>query len=542
MTRVRAAGDAALLLESAGHRPATLAAAVTSAALPGVLDVIPGAATVLVTFQPGLADQDQLADVLERLPVSAQLPGRPQPPVEIDVCYDGPDLADVAALTGLPAGEVIARHRAGRYEVGWLGFAPGFPYLTGLDPALAAVPRLDTPRLAVPAGAVAIAAGLAAVYPAASPGGWRIIGHTSARLWDLDREPPALLAPGREVRFRAVGALAPTSPPPQAASDPAPTADRGLTPTAGRGLTVLQPGPLTTVQDLGRPGFGHLGVPRSGAADIGSLRRANELAGNVAGLACLEVTFGRLGVRFDSAALVAVTGAPAPIEVTGPDGDRRQPAAGTAFEVAAGSVLRLGAPRAGLRSYLAVDGGFDLRPVLGSRSADLRSGLGPEPLRAGQRLPLSSRPSGARSQDRPTSVTAGRHYLPPSGHVAASAGRLPGPGEVAELRIRPGPREDWFAPGALAVLTGALYRVTPASDRTGLRLTGPPVARASPAELPSEGVAAGSLQISHDGQPILLLADHPVTGGYPVIAVVRAADLGTAAHLRPGPQVRFRPT
>lgn len=132
--------------------------------------------------------------------------------------------------------------------------------------------------------------------------------------------------------------------------------------------------------------------------------------------------------------------------------------------------------------------------------------------------------------------------MPPSGHTAASAARLPGPGEVAELRILPGPREDWFAPGALAELTGGRYQVTPASDRTGLRLAGPPVARATPAELPSEGVAAGSLQISHDGQPILLLADHPVTGGYPVIAVVATADLGTAAQLRPGQQVSFRLT
>ncbi len=235
------------------------------------------------------------------------------------------------------------------------------------------------------------------------------------------------------------------------------------------------------------------------------------------------MTLGRLAVRFDGPAAVALTGAPAPIRVTGPDGARLEPPAGTAFEVAAGTVLRLGGPSTGLRSYLAVDGGFGVPPVLGSRSADLLSGLGPAPLRAGQRLPLGP----PRAKPRPP------------GAPSSAQTRLPVAGTVTELGVRLGPRADWFAPEAPGTLTSAVYEVTAASDRTGLRLTGPPLLRARPAELPSEGVATGSLQISHDGQPILLLADHPVTGGYPVIAVVRAADLGTAAQLRPGQQVRF---
>jgi KipI family sensor histidine kinase inhibitor len=526
--RALAAGDAAVLLEPASGRPAALAAAIRAAELPGVLDVIPGAATVLVTFEPGALHPDELARQADRLSPDAPRPGGQQPAIEIEVCYDGPDLPEVAAITGLTVPEVIERHQAGRYEVGWLGFSPGFGYLTGLDPVLAVVARLDTPRLAVPAGSVAIAGGLSAVYPAASPGGWRIIGRAGARLWDAERDPPALLAPGVPVRFRAVDELSPPDRPP-AAPGPARLA-------ADRGVEVLQPGPLTTVQDLGRAGLGHLGVPRSGAADAASLRAANALVGNEAGQACLEVTLGRLAVRFDGPAVVAVTGAPAPVRLTGPDGARLEPAAGTAFAVPAGTVLRLGAPPAGLRSYLAVDGGFDAPPVLGSRSADLLSGLGPSPLRAGQHLslgapPLGARPPGSRQPGaRPVTVTAG-----------AGRTRLPGPGAVTELRVIPGPRADWFEPGALAALTGADYHVTPASDRTGLRLAGPRLRRARTAELPSEGVAAGSLQVSHDGQPILLLADHPVTGGYPVIAVVRAADVGIAAQLRPGQPVRFQP-
>ena len=189
MIRALAAGDAAVLLEPAAAGPAALAAAITAAALPGVLDVIPGATTVLVSFEPGALDPDELAT-----PRGARLP-RPRPAAGRPAARRSRSRSATTGLTclmsprspGCPCAEVIERHQAAGYEVGWLGFSPGFGYLTGLDPVLAAVPRLDTPRLAVPAGSVAIAGGLAAVYPAASPGGWRIIGRTNMRLWDQER-------------------------------------------------------------------------------------------------------------------------------------------------------------------------------------------------------------------------------------------------------------------------------------------------------------------------------------------------------------------
>ena len=197
-----------------------------------------------------------------------------------------------------------------------------------------------------------------------------------------------------------------------------------------------------------------------------------------------------------------------------------------AFGVPAGALLRIGAPAAGLRTYLAVRGGVDVPAVLGSRSADLLSGLGPAPLRAGELLPLGSAgPAGAI--DTPA---------PRPGPVRGVARTGP-----AELRVRPGPRDDWFAPGAIELLCGSDYTVTPASDRTGVRLDGRALPRASgrTGELASEGVVTGALQVPPDGRPILLLADHPVTGGYPVLAVVRSADIGLAAQLRPGHRVRF---
>jgi KipI family sensor histidine kinase inhibitor len=548
---IRPAGDTALLLESAacladqeGNGAARLAAVIRAAALPGVTDVVPGAATVLVSYEPGACDPAGLASRLREV-ASAPAPPLPtdnQPDLIIPTVYDGPDLGQVAAVTGLSDAEVIARHAAARYRVGWLGFSPGFGYLTGLDPALAAVPRRASPRVSVPRGSVAIAGGLAAVYPAPSPGGWQLIGRTNRVLWDPGADPPTPLSPGRHLRFRVVDRLPSASPAPDFAP-----------PTGGdEAIEVLQPGLLTTVQDLGRPGLAHLGVPHSGAADPASLRRANRLAGNPDGAAGLEMTLGRLTLRFHDAAVVAVTGAPVPLTLiesdgpatsrgrdpadgpppvdghrptAGPGSGRAEPWRAAAFTVPAGAVLRLGAPAAGLRSYLAVAGGIDVQPELGSRSADRLSGLGPPPLRSGDRLPVGR----ARSPIRKRSDDWPRTDL-------AAVGADPVPlGAIA------GPRDDWFARDALADLATGSYLVTPASDRTGLRLAGSPLTRSPgrPGELPSEGVAAGSLQVTHDGQPILLLADHPTTGGYPVIAVVVSADLGLAAQLRPGQRVRF---
>jgi KipI family sensor histidine kinase inhibitor len=548
---IRPAGDAALLLaataddtDQEGNAAARLAAAIRAAALPGVADVVPGAATVLVSYEPGSWDAAFLASRLREVaggPVPA-LPAATQPDLVIPTVYDGPDLSRVAASTGLSETEVIARHAAVRYRVGWLGFSPGFGYLTGLDSALTAVPRRASPRVSVPAGSVALAGGLAAVYPAASPGGWQLIGRTNRMLWDPGQDPPALLAPGRHVRFRIVDQL----PPAPSAPGAAPST------VGGRVIEVLQPGLLTTVQDLGRPGLAHVGVPHSGAADAASLRSANLRAGNPDDAAGLEVTLGRLTVRFDAASVVAVSGAPVPltlIEGGGPPANRGrdpadggQPAGGrgpadgsgsgralpwqaAAFPVPAGSVLRLGAPTVGLRSYLAVAGGIDVQPDLGSRSADRLSGLGPAPLRPGDRLPVGR----ARSVIRKPADDG-----PRTDFSAVGA-------DPALLRVIAGPRDDWFAGDAIVALATESFQVTPASNRTGLRLAGPALTRSPdrPGELPSEGMAAGSLQVTHDGQPILLLADHPTTGGYPVIAVVVSADLGLAAQLRPGQRIRF---
>jgi len=283
-------------------------------------------------------------------------------------------------------------------------------------------------------------------------------------------------------------------------------------------IEVIAPGPYATVQDLGRPGYAHLGVPRSGAADEPSLRLANRLVGNPRNAAGIELTFGGARFRFTTGAWAAVTGAACPLELLRPRGTALWGMCAP-FWVPAGGELRLGTPRAGLRTYVAVRGGVDVPVTMGSRSADSLSGLGSPPLRAGTILPVG--PTGD---------------LPPITVDAAPSPRL----GAGVLRVLPGPRDDWFVPGALATLCAGPYEVGQDSNRVGVRMRGAHLERARSGELPSEGMVAGAVQVPPGGQPIVFLADHPPTGGYPVIAVLTSESLPWAAQLRPGDRIRFR--
>ena len=281
-------------------------------------------------------------------------------------------------------------------------------------------------------------------------------------------------------------------------------------------LVVVRAGPLTTVQDLGRGGWAHLGVPTSGAADRASLRLANRLVGNRERAAALEVTVGGLEVRAVAALTVAVTGASCPITVAGVPSPSR-----TVLPLPAGATLRLGAAVAGVRAYLAVRGGVDVPPVLGSRSTDTLSGLGPAALMDGDVLAAGSE-------------VAGWPVL------TIAPGAEPAGGTVRLAAIF-GPRDGSLAASGRDLLQHTTWRVSHRSDRVGLRLVGPPLPVLATTGMASEGVVRGAIQVPPGGEPVLFLADHPVTGGYPVVAVVAEADVDRAAQLRPGQGLRFEP-
>lgn len=275
-------------------------------------------------------------------------------------------------------------------------------------------------------------------------------------------------------------------------------------------LTVASPGPLTTVQDGGRPGWSHLGVPPSGAADAGALAAANRLAGNAPSAAALECLGGGLELTVSERSVLAVTGAAVAVHVGG------VPAPfGRGFVAGAGQRVSLGPVRSGARAYVAVAGGVDVTHVLGSAATDTLSGLGPAPLRAGDELRIGD--GGV------TAPTASRPVAP----------RAP----VSTLGVVPGPRLDWFAADALETLMSTPYEVSADSNRVGVRLSGAPVRQVVDDQLPSEGMVRGAVQIPPSGQPIVFGPDHPTTGGYPVVAVVVDAD--DVGQLMPGARLRF---
>ncbi|WP_198149989.1 urea amidolyase family protein [Castellaniella caeni] len=637
--RLLSCGDAAVLLEWRSlDQILALFPVARDSRPPGVTDLIPAARTLLVRFRPDQIARPVVCAWLHRclaqVPEPTSTPVQPQPQptsgrlVEIPVHYVGEDLDAVADWLGLTRREVVERHTGSVYQAAFAGFAPGFVYLAGGDPCFGGVPRRPSPRTRVPAGSVALAGGFSAVYPSESPGGWQLLGVTPVRMWDLHRAEPALIQPGFQVRFidlddpavrvslPASGAVERRLAQPgargtltagramaeqdaagrdaagrdaveqsaveQGAAAPSAAARN----TAGRGaacLEVLRAGAQTLFQDLGRPGLAGLGVSRSGALDRAAARQANQLVGNPPGLAVLENALGGLRLSCHGRAVVAVTGAQAPVFLTTASGVRLPAAAGHALRLEDGQVLRIGAPRAGVRCYVAVRGGWAVPPVLGSCATDVLAGIGPAPVRPGDRLEIGapdaspgSGSSGDARSDTPAGVVvdstaaSGAPLCPPAAPGLTADGQregrtsdnhcvqaqtqslgwaqrqpqrtapLPQPGDVVTVEVIPGPRDDWFAPEALALLAAQAWRVTPQSNRVGMRLAGArPLRRSNDQELPSEGAVAGAIQVPTDGQPVLFLADHPLTGGYPVIAVVRSRDIDRLAQVPVGAFLRF---
>jgi KipI family sensor histidine kinase inhibitor len=520
-------GDQALLLrwhegdERARNQCVHAFAARLRAAAPAwLVDSVPAYASLAVFFAPAFAATAVQA-ALTALPdaddvASSSAPARR---VEIPVCYGGehgPDLDDVAAACGLSAAQVIARHAAADYLVAMLGFSPGFPYLLGLDPALA-VPRLATPRRRVAAGSVGIGGAQTGLYPVAGPGGWRLIGRTPLSMFDPDAEVPSRVLPGDRVRFVAIDEdrFADLQ-----RRDAGASRLKALLQEAPR-VEVLAGGMQTTVQDLGRVGWRHLGVGGAGALDGYSARIANLLVGNDENAALLEITLSGPRLRFSHPVRIAITGADIDARVDGVALPGWRPIA-----LPAGSELVFGGCRRGARACLAIAGGLRVAPVLGSAGTDLRAGFGGQDgraLAAGDVLALAPGADIAGADG----VAIAPWWIDPSPDLEFAS--------PATVRVLPG--HDATSP-ALALCARA-WRVAADSNRQGLRLQGEALAVADAGERRSEPVAAGTVQLPPDGQPIVLLGEAQTIGGYPRIGHVIAADLPRLAQLRPGDTLRF---
>jgi antagonist of KipI len=367
------------------------------------------------------------------------------------------------------------------------------------------VPRRASPRLRVPAGSVAVADRLTGIYPLDTAGGWHIIGRTRTVIFDPDRDPPFLLRPGMRVRFRPSTEEILVAPPSRRRAAPRP---------ARPALEVVQAGVMTTVQDCGRPGWRRFGVPPSGALDPGALAAANLAVGNAAGAAALELAFPGPVLRVLGEVEIAVAGADLEARCNG-----RPLSSGRAVAVAPGDELSFAAPRRGQWAYLSLSGGVDVPEIFGSRATYARGGLGGvegRPLRAGD--------------------------------IVGRADGTPGPrGPVPDVplddasvaRVVMGPQLDAFVAEARAALLGEPFEVTAQRDRAGVRLRGAVLRHRAGADILSDGLLPGAIQVPADGQPIVILADGPTTGGYAKIAAVVTADLARIAQAPPGTRLRF---
>lgn len=519
----------------------------------------------------------------------------------------------------LPVSDPVSASRAPHPSVG-----PVAPVPAHHSPPWS-VPRREQPRTRVPAGAVALAADYCGIYPRSSPGGWQLIGRTDAVLFDPHADSPALLAPGTEVRFRSTrevlrlwdlpdgGVIAqatslwesarrqvteavrqaadsarlaadsarlaagsalraaigeePSAPPhPDAAASVVADLARALirvpTQDSDPALEVLEAGPLTLVQDDGRPGHASIGVTRSGAFDRSALRRANRAVGNPPSAAALEILAGPFAVTALAPAVVAIDGAGASIRVrravlaASADGDSPdQPgdldvtdgAAMGPIALDAGDVLRIGTARTGLRIVLALRGGVHVEPVLGSRSRDTLAELGPLPLQRGEMIrrcrdtvlgPVTDMTGTGDLMD----VAGLRGLLHRMGTEEAD-GAAPGDTlPTIDVPLTVGPHDDLLGTVAVAALLETTWTVRPDSDRVGVRLAGEPLpmsTQSAAATMPSTPMVPGAIQVPPSGLPVVFGPDHPVTGGYPVIAVVTRRGLNRLAQAAPGRRVRF---
>jgi KipI family sensor histidine kinase inhibitor len=484
----------------------------------GIVDLVPSYTTVVALVDPERLAADAAAALIvdtwrsmRNVPISDGPNGRY---VDIPVVYGGdagPDLEDVALRAGLAADEVVWRHSGADYTVGALGFSPGFVFLIGLPPELA-TPRRATPRTRVPAGSVGIGGVQTGIYSLPTPGGWNLIGRTPRRMFDPTGDGEAGLRLGDRVRFVPVDAGEAEAFPDVAVAD-------AETITGDGALEIVEPGVQTTVQDLGRPGQARSGITPGGALDRSALIAGNRLLGNPDGAAAIEWTLLAPVIRVHAPCRVVLTGADPGWRVDG-----RPVAIGKVVELAPGAELRAtpGGGMLGARGYVCVAGGIDVPVVRGSRALDLAASFGGgfgRPLRARDHLSTGDAP------DRPNPDEDER-FARPTDPAARP------------FRVVRGPQADRFDADAWRAFLSEPFAVDGQSNRMGLRLNGTAVVPDS-ADLISEGVVTGDIQVTGSGQPIVLLPGRATIGGYPKIATVIEADHDRLGQLRPGATIRF---
>ncbi len=510
----------------------------------GIREIVPTYRSLIILYDSLRVSYGELAEKL--IPLEGQLEKMvlPEPQViEVPTVYGGefgPDLARIAAHTGLTEGEIIQKHTQQPYLIYMLGFISGFPYLGGMDSALD-TPRLEIPRKRIEAGSVGIAGKQTGIYPESSPGGWNLIGRTALKLFDPSSPSPALLKSGDLLKFVAVETLSDSSDEVQNKvvsrvkgeeqykgdeqnKDEGNQSEIGLqkdTPVEAwkqeATLEILSPGLQTTVQDLGRWGYQAIGVSSSGAMDGEALRIGNSLLGNSPEAAGLEILILGPQIKFLKESYFAITGAFMNPCLNGEAVDMY-----TTQKAKVGDELSFGVLEKGCRAYLTIEGGIDVPLVLGSRSTAVNSKMGGY---AGRALKIGDRLSVGQS------MLSTPQMLPEA--------YRPIYGNEIRLRVILGPQEDYFTEDGIQTFLRSSYTVSQSADRMGYRLEGEQIAHKDSADIISDGICYGAIQVPGQGQPIIMLADRQTVGGYTKIAHVITADLDKIGQTQPGDRIYF---
>ena len=490
--------------------------------LSGVFDVIPSYAAILLCFDPLVTDGETIKNEVEEIilnNISKERLSHDKNIIEIPVMYGGkygPDLENVSKHTGLSQEEIIRLHSETLYPVYMIGFLAGFPYLGGMNPSIA-TPRLDTPRLSVPAGSVGIAGHQTGIYPIDSPGGWQIIGRTPLKLYNPESSSPFLLSPGDQIKFVPIdkdafdsyitGSDAPFDAKEKRASEESPVE---VAPRKAS-IRISFSGPLTTIQDFGRHGYMDKGLSSCGAMDSLELSRLNVMLGNDPKEAGLEATFITPRIEFLKDTVFAVSGFDHPIKAK------------------TGDVFESFTMQKGIRTYFAFAGGIDVKPVLGSKSTDIKNGIGGlngKKLASGDELIISDA--------APTDFSDVKTISDLSIKVFSDESPI-------TLYITSGPQYSDISEDGIKSFLNCEYKVSASSDRMGIRFDGPALSFADGKDgnIITDGLSPGAIQITPSGQPILMNVDAQTTGGYSKPFYLASISKQKVAQLRPGDKVRF---
>ncbi|MCH7307250.1 urea amidolyase family protein [Acinetobacter sp. NIPH 1852] len=486
------------------------------AAHPYIQEFIPAARTILVYFDPIFIDGKNLIQWISSQKIDQYSANTNKKEVIINVCYDGVDLIHVAEYLGIGVDEVIYKHTHCHWQVAFIGFAPGFAYLVSSDHPFGNIPRLVSPRKKIASRSVGLAGEYSGIYPKESPGGWQLIGRTDQTMWDVNREQAALLLPSDQVVFKDI------SKHPTQVTVPATRVVPIKVPQNPVVFTVQNVGLQVLIQDEGRKNVAQLGVGQAGAMDRSAFHCANACVGNPKNAAVLEIYNGGLRLKVMKETVIAVTGAETELWVTYANGYTVKQPLYQPIALDQGDEVYLAKARAGIRNYVAVRGGIAVEQVLNSASYDSLAELGTMPVKFGDEI---------RSAQLKTECV----------DLDQSANALPKVGDQVVVDIVLGPRMDWFTPESIDLLLEQRWLITVESNRIGLRLAGDkPLQCQIKHELPSEGCCTGAIQIPASGQPVLFMNDHPITGGYPVIAAVAPYHLDLIAQLAAGCYIQFR--